>query len=392
MTASDGVLGRLSGAAPAGDQNPARPGTLDPARAPIFVVGTGRSGTTLLRFMLCAHPRIYIAHETGFYLFESLYPRKAARRQFLDYYFRTASFRWLRVDAASVLAGLPDPLPRERTADAFTAIMRLKAAQYGRVRYGDKTPAHAAYLRRIFADYPEARVIYMVRDPRSVSLSLSRTPWGSASLGANARYCADDVRKVAPFLERLLAVRLEDLLGEPRGTMERILDFVGEPWDEAVLDHATHIPDAHDMPPFPWLDSAARPREAPVTAWRSLSPAQIRMIERAAGRVMTEFGYEPARLSREPGRAAVWWAGAREFPAWLRAAIGYIRLGLRARRMRGQNDERMNQLWRLINPGAWALYPGFEVPTPPPLPSSEATPSAVGERAPVVPGSAAGGT
>src|SRR5229473_3096029 len=32
-------------------------------QGPIFVVGTGRSGTTLLRFMLCAHPRIYITHE-----------------------------------------------------------------------------------------------------------------------------------------------------------------------------------------------------------------------------------------------------------------------------------------------------------------------------------------
>ena len=36
---------------------------MNPERSPIFVVGTGRSGTTLLRFMLSAHPRIYITHE-----------------------------------------------------------------------------------------------------------------------------------------------------------------------------------------------------------------------------------------------------------------------------------------------------------------------------------------
>ena len=38
--------------------------------SPIFVIGTGRSGTTLLRQMLNAHPRIHITHEAGFYSYQ----------------------------------------------------------------------------------------------------------------------------------------------------------------------------------------------------------------------------------------------------------------------------------------------------------------------------------
>ena len=39
----------------------------DPDRAPIFLIGCGRSGTSLLRSMLNAHPRIYLLQESAFF-------------------------------------------------------------------------------------------------------------------------------------------------------------------------------------------------------------------------------------------------------------------------------------------------------------------------------------
>jgi len=342
---------------------------MEPPCSPIFVVGTGRSGTTLLRFMLSAHPRIYITHEASFYVWEALYPKKAPRRDFLDYYFHTFSFRWLRVDPARVLADLPDPLPPDRVRDAYAAIMRQKAEQYGRVRWGDKTPSHAGHLDRIFRDFPDARVIHIVRDPRAVAVSLSRMPWACASLYANARFCATELRQVEPFRDRILQIRLEDLLGDARATMGRVLDHVGEPWDDAVLDHPRHIPDPNDMPPLPWLESAARERGAASASWRSLPPTQIRVIERAARRVMDEVGYQPAAFEGAPGAIATWWAGVRQLPTWLSFLGAYLRLGMWLRDPRHFDDARTNDFWRRINPGAWAHYPGFEIPPPPALPA-----------------------
>lgn len=340
---------------------------------PIFIIGTGRSGTTLLRLMLCAHPRIYIAHEASFYLFHALYGKRAAPREFLEYYFQTPWFRWLRLDPARVLAGLPDPLPPDRLGEAFEAIMRQKAAQYGRARYGDKTPSHSDHLRHLFADFPDARVIRMVRDPRGVALSLSRMPWASAGLWSNAHFCATERRQVAPFRDRILHVRLEDLLGEPRETMQRILDHIGEPWDDAVLDHARHLADAEDMPPFPWLAGAARPLGTPSARWQALPPVRLRAMERAARAVMTDMGYAPATLQREPSRLAVWWAAMREIPGWLRYLGAYVRLVLYLRDPRHFEDEHYRALWRRINPGSWALYPGFVIPSSPPLISPAAS-------------------
>src|SRR5262245_4780151 len=113
---------------------------------PIFIVGAGRSGTTLLRLMLSAHPRIYICHETSFYFWERFLPGSVSGDDFLRRFFWTFNFRWLAIDPRAVLARLPSHFPREQAGLAFEAIMRLKAASYSRVRYGDKTPAHSFAL------------------------------------------------------------------------------------------------------------------------------------------------------------------------------------------------------------------------------------------------------
>ena len=64
---------------------------LDSSLSPIFVVGTGRSGTTLLRTMLNAHPRIYLTHEASFYVAE-VAARRLDGRAWLERYFESPSF------------------------------------------------------------------------------------------------------------------------------------------------------------------------------------------------------------------------------------------------------------------------------------------------------------
>jgi Sulfotransferase family len=334
---------------------------------PIFVVGTGRSGTTLLRFMLCAHPRIYITHEASFYVWEWIYSRRAPRAQFLRYYFQSPSFRWLRLDPARVLDGLPADLPRSRIGEAYANLMREKAAQYGRVRFGDKTPSHAAHLSRIFEDFPDARVVHITRDPRGTALSLSRMPWAASSLYANAAFCELERRQVSRRDPRILKIRLEDLLADARGTMSKVLEHVGEPWDDAVLEHAQNLPDRNDMPPFPWLESAARPRGAANADWRGMTPLQIRLVERVSRKIMQEFGYARAELAAadEPSRAAVLWAQLRELPETLRYVAVYWRLSRFLRDPRNFDSDETKVLFKRVNPPSWARYPGFEMPIAP---------------------------
>ena len=264
---------------------------------------------------------------------------------------------------------LPNPLPPERIGEVYANIMRLKAAQYARVRFGDKTPSNSGHLPRIFRDFPDAKVVHIVRDPRGTALSLSRMPWASSSVRVNTVLCELERRNVGKYEGRVLRIRLEDLLGSPKETMAKVLDYVGEPWDDAVLDHAKNVPDKHDMPPLPWLESSAQDRGAPSAQWSSMTPLQIRSVEKLGRRLMEQGGYAPAELAHEPSRGALLWNAVRDTPETLRYFALYGLLIYRMRDPRVFYTKEGTDLFRRVNPKAWSRYPGFELPEPPPLPS-----------------------
>jgi hypothetical protein len=190
-------------------------------------------------------------------------------------------------------------------------------------------------------------------------------PWFSPTIYSAALYCQLDWRAVSRYGDRVLRIRLEDLLAEPRVVMERVLAFVGEPWDDAVLDHAHHLPGPNLLPPYPWLSSAAEERAAPGVPWRGLAPLDIRLIEVLTRHVMKANGYPRAPLDPEPGKLAVFGAALRQIPPWIR---DNVRLGLLGRMLRDprrfDTPELVAALHRL-NPQSWQHYPGFVWPVPP---------------------------
>ncbi len=184
---------------------------------PIFVVGCQRSGTTLLRLMLDSHPRISCGPETKF-LFD-----------FADLAERTR------------LYGLPDEYWNRKIADFFDSFQTDYARARGKVRWAAKTPRYALLLDFIDDLFPTCQIVHVIRDGRDVVAS-HRHRWGYAS-GLKAvvkwpRYI-HTVRRFAETLpaQRYHEVRYEALVTDPEAVMRRLLDFLGEPWDSAVLEH-----------------------------------------------------------------------------------------------------------------------------------------------------------
>lgn len=300
--------------------------SMAPSGAPIFIVGYSRSGTSLLRAMLNAHPRVHIAQESAFYQWlrpDRLRRATTARDWFLGYA-RTASFRLLQVDPAPIAAAIPPDLPRAEAGRALLPlVLGAKAARFGRPRWGDKTPLHSQRLEAIFADFPDARVVHVTRHPVATVGSILRMPWGADSALLDAALYRGVTSAVARHRERVLIVRLEDLLAEPRPTLERVLAHIGEAWDDRLLAHDQYAETGED-PPLPWLSQAAAPI-ARAERGPAVEPALVRWIEAITAEAMDLYGYAPTPLPTEPGLLARLGAAARDLGRGLRFVAHLLR-------------------------------------------------------------------
>lgn len=328
----------------------------------IFVVGTGRSGTSLLRTMLDAHPDLHLTHEASFYV-DPLGGRLADDgRAWFDRYRRSFSFAWLGVDPAAVHDRLSaQSAPRRR--DAVAAVLAAAGEAKGARRVGDKTPAHSQHLGTIVEEHPGARIVHVVRDPRRVVTSMARMPWAASSHALNARFCQQQVRAVLAHPGEVCHVRLEDLVADPEAELRRVLDHVELPWDPAVLDPAARDPDS--LPPFPWFQEALRPVEASPPAPVELSPAWIRIVERTSRTTMERFGYEPTTDLGPVARSDRVRARLVDLPQVVATAARGARLARLGLRKELPPAQEVQDAVLSLNPDAWRHHGGVSIPSVP---------------------------
>ena len=215
-----------------------------------FVVGVSRSGTTLLRLMLDAHPDLTIPAETHFVpmvanVCDELIAEGASseviRERALEA--MTGHPRWgdflLDSEEVRVRMGQYDPVT---TGDAIRAFYEACAAQQGKPRWGDKSPPYTYKAPRVQAALPEAHFIHIIRDGRDVALSLAEVSWGPDDITEAAKKWVKELRKARKRAKQLargtyVEVRYEDLVTDPGPVLRRILDHVDLPWSDQMLDY-----------------------------------------------------------------------------------------------------------------------------------------------------------
>jgi hypothetical protein len=274
-----------------------------------FIVGSGRSGTTLLRAMLDSHPALAVPDEVSFivrlsrphYARRYGWPRRFEVGPCLDLLLANGSLQRWRLGAdeiRSALLGPPGP-PAGSFAEAVRRLYRRWAERQGKTRYADKTPMHVLHLRRLGRMFPEARFVHLVRDGRDVALSYLEAAWGPSTVEDAAvewRHRVAAGRRAGRSLgaDRYLEVHYEDLVAGPRPVVERVCEFIDLSWDDRLLRHqeraelvigATRFPEAHQrlrLPPTPGLRN-----------WRTeMDDADVARFEAIAGPQLEAFGYE----------------------------------------------------------------------------------------------------
>jgi hypothetical protein len=216
-----------------------------PSPAPFFIVGSGRSGTTLLRMMLCSHSRISIPPET-WYLLDLL------KRFSIDRPLTAAEIE----SAASIVAhqcNRPEmrlgaqgfrrelsQLTAPHLRDLPEIVYRWHMRAEGKARWGDKTPRYIEIVPELGRLFPNARFIFLLRDGRDVAKSFQNAHWVSRWLHENTRewITALDYQQRwtrAGLGERILLVRYENLVLETEGTLRKVCRFLGEEFEPQML-------------------------------------------------------------------------------------------------------------------------------------------------------------
>ena len=332
-------------------------------RSPVFIVGRMRSGTTLLRQMLNAHPQIYLTFENDVFFYHWVYRNITDPFEWLERYAEEVSFKLMEIDVKSIRDSLPHDLQMGDIHLLFLAIMREKCRAQGKTRFGDKTPNLWKNLGFIFKYFEDPKVIHIVRDPRDVVNSLERVPWGMGSRLCSNFYCRLEMSQVARYRSRILEIKMEDLIAEPRKSLESVLDYIGEPWDDRVLEYQKHAPrDAnHD---WPGLSSATKALDRTKRHGRhsnALGPVWNRLVEKHNRENMAWYGYRPFELEREPTAAEYVREIVKDVPGACRYFYKLGRLFTLIRCADVSAQAKVENVFDL-NPKGWKYHPGRVTP------------------------------
>ncbi|MGB7051296.1 MAG: sulfotransferase [Acidimicrobiales bacterium] len=184
---------------------------------PAFIVGCPRSGTTLVKMMLDAHPNISCGPET-------LFMRHIAdlERQHLQLtQFLISEEEW-----------------HAHLRDLFLWLHVRRAAQLGKTRWVDKSPSYAVITDFLDTLFPNCQIVHVIRDPRDVIDSWRRR-WGLRSAFRATRLWPLHVQRARQFgaahPDRYFEIRYEKLVRSPEQVMRELVEWLEEPWDHRVL-------------------------------------------------------------------------------------------------------------------------------------------------------------
>jgi hypothetical protein len=287
------------------------------SKAPVFVLGAPRSGTTYVYHALLSAGNfaIYRAESEVLHLLEPRFGDLSVarnKRRLLAAWFTSRLF---------TASGLERNPLQERImqecksgGDFLRIVMEEVARHQGVERWAECTPDHILYLLRIQQTIPDALVIHIIRDGRDVALSMERQgypqkfPWDrNRRRMAAGLYWEWIVRKGRHDGKQLganyIEVHYEDLMAEPEAVLERLGTFIHQKLD---YDQIRRVGiGSVGQPNTSFREESEDGAFNPVGRWRKLySPEEAVKFEELAGQGLREFGY-PLEATAGPGKLGV---------------------------------------------------------------------------------------
>jgi hypothetical protein len=288
---------------------------------PVFIIGSERSGTTLILAILACHPRIAVPEVTWYY------PRFRPYLHTFGDLSDAENFSTLASEMANGLRlpfwGMEDVNPdtfgdeiteralkiEQSFAGVFAAMFECYTEYEGKPRWGEKTPYNLFYIDKILEDFPNAQFVYIYRDCRDVSAEFLDSQFGPTNAYSAAELWRDGQEAAKPFREKLgfdqwFDIKYEDFVLDPVDHLKRMCAFLGEDYTEELMEfHTTATAQRRGKTKDNW--ALAHPiTDRHVGIYRNqLSLDQQRIMSWVAGGLMRELGYdsieEPLELTED---------------------------------------------------------------------------------------------
>jgi Sulfotransferase family len=271
------------------------------SKRPVFVIGCGRSGTTLLYHMIVSSGNFanYRIESNVLNLLEPRFrPLSSPRnkRRMLDAWYNSRLYTRSGLDPAQL-----EPVVMEKCqngGDFLRIIMEQMCANQGVERWAETTPEHLLYLHRIKETIPDALIIHVIRDGRDVALSWEKLrqirplPWDRKRLamaaGIHWEWIVARGREVGRTLGAdYVEVHYEDVVRKPREVLAKLEPFISHDLNYERIQQVA-------------IGSVAAPNTAfkeeyfnPIGRWKSAFTAEeLATFESLVGNTLSELGYE----------------------------------------------------------------------------------------------------
>jgi Sulfotransferase family len=274
------------------------------SQAPVFLLSLPRSGSTLLQRMLAAHdevstapepwillPQIYAFRETGAFAEYGQVPASRAIREF----------------AQRLPNGEDDYFDELR---AFILRLYAKASAGSGSYFLDKTPRYYFIVDDLFRLFPDGKFVFLWRNPLAVVASIVET-WGHGkwNLERWRHDLFDGARNLVAGCEdhadRAYALRFEDLVSDPDGSLAPLFAYLGLPHDPAVTSDFSAVRLDARMGDHAGSSRYAALSTEPLDKWKGVISTTVRKrwcrayLRTIGERRLRVMGYDLATLLAE---------------------------------------------------------------------------------------------
>lgn len=274
----------------------------------LFIVGVGRSGTSLLQSMLNAHPRVCFPPEINFirrflatHALEKMWTHdkdSVARMLVSDELMARLGIEEKTIQ--SILASMSDSFSSKELYVRLLDAYATEAGKENAAWIGDKDPRSVEYLPLIHRCFPEARILHIVRDPRDVLASKKKAEWSKDQSVLRHVFANRVQLKMGReeggrlFGAQYLEFSYEQLLGDATGVLSRISDFLALDFDPAMLDFSKSSRQLVSEEEMQWKKETLGPLLATNRGkWKeSLSAWEVALTERVCNEAFRVTNYE----------------------------------------------------------------------------------------------------